>query len=58
MWCKYKAMQELSKLGYSISELCKYSEIARSSYYKWLNNSKTTKSKENSIIKAEIINIY
>lgn len=55
---KYKAIQELINLGYSISELCKCAKIARSSYYRWLNNSKTTRSKENSIIKAEIINIY
>lgn len=51
-------IQELSKLGYSISELCKCANIARSSYYKWLNNSKTSRMKENSIIKTEIINIY
>ena len=55
---KYKVIQELSKLGYSISGLCKCAKIARSSSYKWLNNSKTTRSNENSIIKTEIINIY
>ncbi len=52
-------IQELSKLGYSISELCTCANIARSSYYKWLNNSKTSRMKEeNSIVKTEIINIY
>lgn len=32
--------------------------IARSSYYKWLNHSESLKIKENYIIKTEIINIY
>lgn len=54
------AIQELNNLGYSISELCRCANIARSSYYyyKWLNSSETFRMKENSIIKAEIINIY
>lgn len=52
------AIKELNKLGYSISELCKCANIARSSYYKWLNRSESLRIKENSIIKTEIINIY
>lgn len=52
------AIKELNKLGYSISELCKCANIARSSYYKWLNRSESLRIKENTIIKNEIINIY
>ncbi|WP_154826214.1 IS3 family transposase [Clostridium butyricum] len=55
------AIQELNNLGYSISELCRCANIACSYYYyyyKWLNSSETFRMKENSIIKAEIINIY
>ena len=38
--------------------MCKCAEIARASYYKWLNRSESEKDKENKIILAEVINLY
>ena len=38
--------------------LCNLADIARSSYYKWLNKEETKKDKENSIIIKELTKIY
>lgn len=54
----YIAINELSKKGYSISKLCEFAAVARSSYYKWLNRIDTFLVKENTIISNEIIKIY
>lgn len=43
---------------YPIAELCILANIARSSYYKWLNHKDTELDKENSIILKEITKIY
>ena len=48
----------MHELGYSISELCNYAKVARSSYYKWLNRSETVRDKENLILLDEIIKLY
>ena len=52
------AIKELNELGYSISELFKYSKVARDSYYKWLNRSETQRDKENKIVLDEVIKLY
>lgn len=52
------AIKELHQLGYSICELCKCAQIARSSYYKWLNRHDTLRDKENCVLLEEIIKIY
>lgn len=51
-------IKELHQLGYSICELCECAQIARPSYYKWLNRPETLRDKENRVILEEIINIY
>lgn len=55
---KYIAIKELHQLGYSICELCECAQIARPSYYKWLNRPETLRDKENRVVLEEIINIY
>jgi transposase InsO family protein len=45
---KYKAVKEVSEeLGYSIKFLCEIIELNRSSYYKWMNKSKTDRDIDN-----------
>nr|WP_287577751.1 IS3 family transposase [Staphylococcus sp.] len=39
-------------------ELCECAQIARPSYYKWLNRPETLRDKENRVVLEEIINIY
>lgn len=51
-------IKELHQLGYSICELCECAQIARPSYYKWLNRPETLRDKENRVVLEEIINIY
>ncbi|HCO73949.1 MAG TPA: IS3 family transposase [Clostridium sp.] len=55
---KYIAIKELHQLGYSICELCECAQIARPSYYKWLNRPETLRDKENRVVLEEIIKIY
>ncbi|HBJ1647292.1 IS3 family transposase [Clostridium botulinum] len=56
---KYITIKELNKENcYPIAELCILANIARSSYYKWLNHKDTELDKENSIILKEITKIY
>ena len=38
--------------------MCKCAEIARASYYKWLNRSESERDKENKFILDEVINLY
>lgn len=51
-------IKELHQLGYSICELCECAQIARPSYYKWLNRPETLRDKENRVVLEEIKNIY
>ncbi|MBU5437498.1 IS3 family transposase [Tissierella sp. MSJ-40] len=56
---KYLAIQELHETNnYSISLLCRVANIARCSYYKWLNREKTEREKENEVLIKEMINFY
>ncbi|RTX77186.1 transposase [Staphylococcus gallinarum] len=43
---------------YSIKLLCQKVNISRSSYYKWLHRSPTTRDIANSVLKNDIANIY
>lgn len=54
----YMAIRELNKEGYSIISLCQFAEIARSSYYKWLNKEDSKRDLENKVILQKIIEIY
>jgi predicted transposase/invertase (TIGR01784 family) len=56
---KYKAVKEVSKeLGYSIKFLCEIIELNRSSYYKWMNKSKTARDIDNEELLDSIKDIY
>ncbi|MDK2564100.1 IS3 family transposase [Romboutsia sedimentorum] len=54
----YTAIKELNQIGYPVVLLCKFSGIARSSYYKWLNKIESKRELENKFIVNQIIEIY
>ncbi|WP_418626613.1 IS3 family transposase [Anaerosinus sp.] len=54
----YIAIKELHEEGYPIIALCEFANIARSSYYKWLNRTETESDIENAMILAEIVRVY
>ncbi|OOM76063.1 integrase core domain protein [Clostridium puniceum] len=56
---KYISIKELHEQnGYPIADLCNLANIARSSYYKWINRSETELDRKNSIILKEIVKLY
>lgn len=54
----YIAIKELNQEGYPIFVLCQLADIARSSYYKWLNKIDSKRDIENKRIVDQIIEIY
>jgi len=57
--CKYEAIKELSETrSYPIWKLCRILLIARSAYYKWLNNPKSKSELDNEKLAAKIKKIH
>jgi transposase InsO family protein len=55
----YVAIKELHNTkGYSIFELCKIANIARSSYYKWTNRLESEADRENATILTALAQLY
>lgn len=56
---RYIAIKMLhEKEGFPIVELCGFADIARSSYYKWINRPESESDKENAIVPEEMIRLY
>ncbi|MDJ0305883.1 IS3 family transposase [Dehalobacter restrictus] len=56
---KYLAIKELhEEEQYTIAELCNFADIARSSYYKWINRPESETDRRNTLILEEMIRLY
>lgn len=54
----YHCIQEMHENGYAISEMCAILDLNRSSYYKWLRRSKSSRETENESLLHDIGMIY
>ncbi len=54
----YRCIQEMHGNGYAIAEMCDILDLNRSSYYKWLRRSKSSREVENEVLLHDIGMIY
>ena len=54
----YRCIQEMHGNGYAIAEMCDILDLNRSSYYKWLRRSKSSREVENEALLHDIGMIY
>ena len=54
----YLCVQEMHKEGHAIAEICNILDLNRSSYYKWMNRTKSRREAENEALLHDIGMIY
>ena len=54
----YLCVQEMHKEGHAIAEICNILDLNRSSYYKWMNRTKSCREAENEALLHDIGMIY
>lgn len=54
----YLCVQEMSRDGYAVSEICDILELNRSSYYKWIHRAKSSRELENEALLHDIGLLY